>query len=495
MKEKTKTSPKEKAINTRPPIVTIMGHVDHGKTTLLDTIRNSNVAKGESGGITQHIGAYTVSTKSGKVTFIDTPGHEAFTQMRARGGKAADIIILVVASDDGVMPQTKEAIMHAKAANVPIVVAITKCDLPAKNIARVKQQLSSEGIFVEGYGGDTVVVEVSAIKNTGMDQLLEVISLIAEMHPTELACDESTPLEGIVIESRHDAKRGVIVSVIVKNGALEAREDVLAGGVEGRVKLMSDAQGKMVTRAIPGDAVEILGFTTPPDVGSVLRKKGYVEEAEVSTATPDGTTETTEVSGKKVLHIIVRADTVGTQEAVVASIQKIKNEDAVPQVLFSSTGEVKESDVLLASTSKAIIFAFKVRVPKSVLELAQNRKVLIREHDIIYKLLEEIEGALEGVLEIEEAKIKGRGLVIEKFTLPKSGMVIAGTLIENGKFKIHDRIGIFRGTDDVPVAVSRIRSLHIGKNEVERAQKGDEVGILLKPAIENIQLDDRIEAL
>lgn len=520
-KKETQNQPKsraEKVVFHRPPIITLMGHVDHGKTSLLDAIRESQITSTESGGITQHTGAYTVEKDGKKLTFIDTPGHEAFTQMRARGGKAADIVILVVAADDGVMPQTKEAIMHAKAANVPIVVAINKVDLASADIKKVKRQLAEEGIMVEGYGGDIVAVEVSATAKKGINDLLEVLTLVAELNDSQLEADPSGQLELIVIESKQDSRKGIIVNAIVKNGTLVQKDDLLVGSIEGRVKSMNDSYKKILKEAWPGDSVEILGFNDLPEVGGIIirkSEKGMADnvEEEVNIAKnnddlsrksdmkdiagPDTgeeiLQESTDSKGKKVLNLVIRADTAGTMEAIVSSINKISKEDAYPNILLSGTGDVKESDVLLASTARAVVIAFKVNVQGSVSEFAKEKKVIIREHEIIYHLLEEIEGALEGVVEIEEAKIRGRGLVIKLFKLPKSGMTVCGTLVTAGKFKVKDRVGIFREDDLNPLYITRISSIHIGIKEVERAQKGDETGLLFKPQIDDIQLDDKIE--
>ncbi len=498
-KKKQKTTKKETKMY-RPPIVTLMGHVDHGKTSLLDAIRETQLTAKEAGGITQHTAAYTVEKDGQKITFIDTPGHEAFTEMRARGGKAADIVILVVAADDGVMPQTKEAIMHAKVANVPIIVAINKIDLANADVNKVKRQLSENDILVEGYGGDIVTVEVSALTKKGIDELLDVINLTAEMNKEMLEADANGKLEALIIESIKNSKKGILANAIVKNGTLRVRDDIVTENQEARIKSITDSFGKSLKEAIPGDAVEILGFSEMPHVGDIIMRKSEVdlEKLKKQSDQAEKIQEQTENSPetKKVLNIIIRADTTGTQEALISSIKKINVEDAMPKVVFAGTGDIKESDVLLAQSSKAIIFAFNVKASKSMKELALSKKVLIREHTIIYHLLEEIEEALEGVLEIEESKIRGRGLVIEKFTLPKSQMLVIGVLVEAGSFKVRDRIGIYRDENmDVPVHASKIRSLHIGPKEVEKATKGEEVGILLKPQIDDIQLDDIIEVL
>ena len=483
----------------RPPIVTIMGHVDHGKTSILDYLRNSRITAKEAGGITQHIGAYTVEKNGKKITFIDTPGHEAFSQMRARGGAASDIVILVVAADDGVMPQTKEALMHAKAAQVPIIVAINKMDLPTADPMKVKRQLSENNFMVEGFGGDIPVVEISAVTGKGIDEMLDVISLVAEMNPDELVADVASSFEGVVIEARHDSKKGIIVSIVAKNGTLKLRDEVITKTSDGRVRSLSDSYGKPLKETAPGDAVEILGFSNLPAVGDIVYKKDQIS-ADFMAPKPEEATKPYIQQDKnetnKFLNIVFRADTVGTEEALKASLEKLQLEGVKVNIIFSGTGEIKESDVLLAISSKAVVIAFKVKVPEYILSLAKAQKIIIREHEIIYKVLEEIEGALEGVIEIEEAKIKGTGFVIEKFVLPKSGAVIAGTLIEAGKFKVNNRVGIFRGESHaIPLYVARIRSIHVGRDEVETVKKGQECGLLFKPEINDIQLDDTIKVL
>lgn len=478
----------------RPPIVTIMGHVDHGKTSILDAIRESNVVRTESGGITQHIGAYTIEKAGKRITFIDTPGHEAFTQMRSRGGAAADIVILVVAANDGVMPQTKEAIMHAKAAKVPIIVAINKSDLPTADPMRVKKQLAENDILTEGFGGDIVAVEVSATKGTNLDQLLDIINLTAELEQDKYEIHDTDLLEATIIESRKDNRRGVLVSVVVLKGTLKYSDELVVKNITGKVKAISTWNQKSVTQIPAGEAGEIMGMIDVPEVGEVIRRKSEIADGtDLGQAKVAEQAEAHDVT--KALNLIIRADTVGTQEAIVQSLQKLNVEDATPQIVLAGTGDVKESDVLLASSARAIIIAFKVDASGSVRKLAESSKIIIREHDIIYKLIEEIEGALEGVLEIEEAKIKGRGIVIDKFVLPKSQMVVAGTLVEAGKFKVGNRIGLFRGDPDTPIYVARVRSIHMGKNEVTSAGKGDECGLLFKPDIVDIQMEDVIKIL
>ena len=501
MKKQTKKT----NVQYRPPIVTLMGHVDHGKTSILDAIRESGITKTEAGGITQHIGAYTVVKDGKKITFIDTPGHEAFTKMRARGGAAADIVILVVAADDGVMPQTKEAIMHAKSANVPIIVAINKIDLEGADILRVKRQLAENGIAVEGFGGNVVAAPISATKGTGINELLDLVNLVAEMNQDVLVASSDDSMQFLVIESSHKGKSGVVVSGIVKNGTLHIRDNVESKEVKAKVKAIKDSSGNRIDFALPGDAVEILGFTDMPEVGDIVHIEGVeLEKVQDPKEVAEGSlvvAESVEDGGgeiakpKKILNLVIRADTVGTLEAIVASVGKLNVEDASTNILFSGTGEVKESDILLASTGRAVVVAFKVKVSSSVEEMAKTQKIIIRSHEIIYEMLEELEGALVGVLEIEEAKVKGNGIIIEKFVLPKSNMVVAGTLVEAGKFKVNNRVGIFRDNSETPVFIARIKTLHIGTKEVDIAKKGDEVGILFKPELNQIELDDKIIVL
>ncbi len=485
----------------RPPIITIMGHVDHGKTTLLDAIRDVGkpITATESGGITQHTGAYTVDVNGSKLIFIDTPGHEAFTEMRARGGSAADIVILVIAADDGVMPQTKEAIMHAKAANVPIIVAINKIDLPGANPHKVKSQLAENEIFVEGMGGDVVAVEVSAVNKTGVDDLIEMITLVSEVNKEMLEIDDSK-LEALVIEAKEDKRKGKLVYVVVRSGLLNVRDKITSkSGQMCVVKSILDVNGKSMKTAKAGDAVSILGFSELPKAGDlIVLEKDFVEKTDndVKASDVSENEKKEEIASVKKLNLVIRADTVGTLEAVVGSLKKLRVEDAVVNILFAGVGDIKESDILLASTGNGIVVGFKVIASKSLYYVAKEKKVIIRIHDIIYQLIEEIESALEGVIEIEEAKIKGRGLVIQIFTLPKSNTKIAGTLVEAGKFRKNARIGVFRGDESsIPLYVSRIKSIHVGPKEVDVIERGTECGLMFKPPIEDIKLDDRIEIL
>lgn len=484
----------------RPPIVTVMGHVDHGKTSLLDAIKNTQVVRTESGGITQHIGAYTVLNNNKKITFIDTPGHEAFSQMRSRGGAVADIVILVVAADDGVMPQTKEAISHALQSNAKIIVAINKIDLPGADPIKIKKQLAQDNIMVEGYGGDVVAVEVSATKKIGIDNLLNTINLVAEVNVDDYQSELDAKLEAIIIESKKDPRKGVLVTVVVKNGILEIGEEITTGQIDGKVKSLSTYESKNTTQVLPGEAVEIMGFTDVPAVGQKIYRKseyGVDQKSQKQAEHKINPVESSksETNTSRILNVVVRADTYGTQEAICDSLKKLAIEDAQVNILLAGTGPVKESDVLLASSSTCIILAFKVAVSDQILALAKSSKVIISEYEIIYKLIEDIQGALEGVVEIEEAKIKGKGFVIDKFTLPKSGAVIAGVFIEAGKFKINNRVGIFRGASETPLFITRVKSIHVGKNEVETANKGVEAGLMFKPQFDDIQLDDAIKII
>lgn len=499
-KEAQKTKPTETK-NLRPPIVTIMGHVDHGKTSLLDAIRKTNVVATESGGITQHTAAHTVVKDGRKITFIDTPGHAAFTNMRKRGGSICDIIILVVAADDGVMPQTKEAISIAKDSGAPIIVAINKIDLEGVNVDKVKRQLSENGIQVESLGGDVVAVETSATKNIGIEALLDVINLISEMNEAKFIVDESKGLDAIVIEAKHSRKQGNIVSVLIKNGTISIKDEIIAIGPDevSRAKVKSiTLEGKPVAKAGVGDAIDLMGFEKLPLAGSLVKSSDFnVEEVQAGLKDMIINRDFKPVlETGKILNVVLKADTQGTLEAVMESLYKLDVDGAKVNILHASTGDVKESDVLLASNSKAILVGFKVKADSQSETLASEKKVLLALYDIIYKLIEEIEGALEGVMEIEEGKIKGRGLVIQLFKLPKSNMTVAGTLVEAGKFRVNNRIAIYRGEDrEKPVFVSRIRSIHIGQNEVDNANKGEEAGLLFKPQLDELQLDDVIEVI
>ncbi len=472
----------------RPAIITVMGHVDHGKTTLLDALRETNEAERESGGITQHVGASQIEYKGSKITFIDTPGHEAFTQMRARGGKIADIVILVVAADDGVKPQTKEAISHAKAANLPIIVAINKIDVPGANPQRVKGELTKEGIIPEDMGGDTICVEVSAKTKQNIDKLLEAISTVAEFIESKESRD--TPLKGYVLESKHDSKKGYIANIILTSGKLKVGEEILIGKRHiAKIRAITKYPGVQVKEIEAGDPAEILGLKEIVEPGEIFEKYAgqKIEEEKKKPKQAEAT--------KGDLNIILRADTQGTLEAIEASLRKLKYEDKTVNIVLSGVGDVKESDVLLAKASSAIILAFKVKVPPIVLDRAKQNKIIVREYSVIYELLEEIEGALEGLLEMEEEKIKGRAIIKKLFPLP-SGDIVAGVEVLYGKLKVGDKVSIREEEDSkTEVFKTRIKKLKHGKEDVERIDTDKEGGVLLKNGFEKLQEGYIIEVL
>ena len=374
---------KETLLNYRPPIVALMGHVDHGKTSILDAIRNTNLTAKESGGITQHTGAYTVTKNDKKIIFIDTPGHEAFSQMRSRGGKASDIVVIVVAANDGVMPQTKEAIFHAKNANVPIIVAINKVDIEGVDITKVKKQLVDNNVLVEGYGGDTVCVEVSATKNTGIDDLIDTINLVSELNIERLKASITDPLNALVIESKHTKRQGGVVSAVIRNGVLKLKDEITAlsfnGGVEARVKAMINGNGDFLKEAPFGEVVDILGFTKLPMSGDKIVAKGSItQEKLVLEEANEKPIETQNSDSKtKSLNIVIRADTIGTLEALLSSISKLEVDETKVNIISSGVGDIKESDILLAVSSKAIVIAFRVKIESSIQRLSEEQKVIV----------------------------------------------------------------------------------------------------------------------
>lgn len=497
-----KKSAPPKIINLRPPVVTVMGHVDHGKTSLLDAIRKTTVAAKEFGGITQHIGAYEVETKGGKkITFIDTPGHAAFSQMRARGGQAADLVVLVVAANDGVMPQTKEAIAHAQAAKVPIVVAINKIDLPEANPTKVKQQLAEAGVYVEGWGGDTVCVEVSAKTGQGLENLLEMILLSAEM--LELKSDPTLPAQGLVIESGMHPHRGPLATVIIRDGTLNVGQEIVVGKISGKVRALINHLGKNVDSAGPSVPVEILGLPEVPEVGSLLYLKGTPQAQEMSqklaaeaVAKVASLADLAQApaSGVRTLNVILKGDVAGSLEAIAGALGNLEQKEVLLQILHKATGDVSESDVLLASSSRAVILAFNIKTPTSVAFMAEQRGVEIRTYNIIYQLLEDIEKAMQGVLIAQELEIKGRGEVLATFKLP-SGDLIVGVKVLNGRIKVGDNIEIRREGMEEPLHKAEIKNIKHGKEEIDRATKEMECGLLLKPLYLEVKKGDVVEVL
>lgn len=481
----------------RAPIVAIMGHVDHGKTSILDVIRNTNVQIKEFGGITQHIGAYQVEYKSQKITFIDTPGHAAFSRMRARGGKAADIVVLVVAANDSVMPQTKEAISHARAAGATLIVAINKIDLADADINKVKQDLSNEGVLVEDWGGDILSVPVSALQKTGISELLETILVVSEL--LNLESDPEGELEAIVIEARVDRKKGPLVSCIIKNGRLSVGQEAAASGIPGKIKSIVNYKGESVKSISLGEPGEILGFKHLPTIGDLILQKGS-ELAEISVE--ENKIEIIGKDAKEMIAVVLKTDTQGTLEAVKASLAELIASSVGSSVaikfLHSSTGDISESDVMLAHNSKGMVLGFNVRVNSSVEDLSKTHNVPVKVFKTIYELLDNARDVLEGTAVNEEAKIRGRAKVLKTFKLPSGDIiagckVLAGTLKDNSRVFIYDKDPSEISEDYEPLYKGEIKTLKKLKDKVKTAGKDTECGVLLKPTFEDIKEGNWIE--
>jgi translation initiation factor IF-2 len=496
----------EKDREKRPPVVTIMGHVDHGKTSLLDAIRMTNVAEGEAGGITQHIGAYHVEKNGRTIVFIDTPGHEAFTRMRARGAKVTDIVVLVVAADDGVMPQTLEAIDHAKAAGVPIIVAINKIDKPDAQPDRIKQQLSDRGLLAEDWGGDTVMVPVSAKAKTNLDLLLEMILLVADLQ--DLKANPSRPAMGTVLEAQLDRGRGPVATVLVRNGTLHVGDYFIVGSVFGKVRAMFDESGQPVREVGPSMPAEVLGLESLPEVGDtvqvvtdtakakqiVIYREGKAREAAMSKTnriTLDQLHEQLKEGETKELNIILKTDVGGTAEVIADTLQKLSNDSVKIRVLHSGVGAITETDVLLASASNAIIVGFNVRPERTAQVVADQEKVDIRLHTIIYELADEIKRAMTGLLEpVFKEVYKGRARVREVFRISKVGNV-AGCIVDDGVLTRNSEVRLLR--DNVVVHTGKIDSLKRFKNDASEVKAGFECGVSLAN-FNDIKPNDVIEA-
>lgn len=484
-----------KKTNLRPPVVVVMGHVDHGKTTLLDYIRHTNVAAKESAGITQHVGAYQVKIphegKEASITFIDTPGHEAFSQMRARGGKVADIAVLVVAADDGVKPQTKEATAHIKAAEIPMVVAINKMDVPGANIDRVKKGLSESEVLVEGYGGSIPAVAISAKTGQGVDELLEIILLTAELE--ELQGDPEASPAGIVIESKLDKFRGPIATLIIKNGTLKIGDTVTVGGVRGKIKQMVDGFGQRVDVAGPSTPVEVLGLEAVPAVGSEI---GGASAEEVKEAVHEAETLEELMSEEKKpdqINLVVKADVQGSLEAITSSLEKLPQEVTKLKIIHSGTGEISDSDVNLARATGSLVLGFRVKAAGNVAKLAETQGIRIATYDVIYQLLDDMKVALEGISLEERPTPVGQGEVIATF--PHGKVLILGTKVKEGSISRDQPVKVLRGEEEV--ASGRVKSIRHVKEETPKAEAGKEYGILLdlsKGEFSDIQIGDLIAA-
>ena len=489
----------------RPPVVTIMGHVDHGKTTLLDAIRSSKLVDREVGGITQHIGAYRVSCKNRYITFIDTPGHEAFTQLRARGAQITDIVVLVVAADDGVMPQTKEAISHAQVANVPIIVAINKIDKPEANPERVKQQLAKEGLIVEDWGGKTICVEISAKEGKNINELLEMILLLGDI--LELKSHPYVPAQGVILESRLDPKKGPVGTVIIQLGTLVPGQAFISGVTFGKARALFDEFGKQVKSAGPSVPVEVLGFNTVPEAGNFFQvvpdleiarrisefriarlKKGYQKKEEPLSL--EELFNKIEKGQTKELPVIIKADVHGSVEVLKDLLPTLSTDQVKITVIQSATGNITEADVLLASASKAIIIGYNIKVPAKILELAQKEKVEIRLYKIIYQLTDDLKRSVAGMLEpVIKESFLGRAVVKKIFQIPKVGTVLGCQVLE-GKVVRNAEARVIR--DNQILYQTRISSLKHLKENVTEVSRGYECGIGLEKA-QGVQSGDMIE--
>ena len=480
----------EADLQPRCPVVTIMGHVDHGKTTLLDTIRKSAVVDGEFGGITQHIGAYQVEVNGKKVTFLDTPGHEAFTAMRARGAQVTDIVIIVVAADDGVMPQTKEAIDHAKAAGVPIVVAINKIDKEGADPERIKAEMAEEGLLPEEWGGDTVYCEISAKKKIGIEELLETLTVVAEL--ADLKANPNRYAYGSVVEGKLDKGRGAVATLLVENGTLRASDPIVVGAAYGRVRQMLDDKGRVIKEALPGTPVEITGLNEVPVAGDKFmvfetekqarsvgetRMKAKIEKDRNSGAALSLDDLYSQIKEGQIidLNIIVKADVQGTAEAVKASLEKIDVDGVRVNVIRSTVGAISESDVILASASQAIIYGFNVRPDAKVRNKAEEENVEIRLHNVIYKMVEEIETAMKGMLAPEYHEvITGQAEIRQVIKASKIGN-IAGCYVTDGSIKRNCGIRLIR--DGIVIYEGKLASLRRFKDDVKEVNAGFECGL------------------
>lgn len=482
-----------KDLEPRPPVITIMGHVDHGKTTLLDHIRKSRVAEGEFGGITQHIGAYQVSVKGKKITFLDTPGHEAFTAMRARGAMITDIVIIVVAADDGVMPQTREAVDHALAAGVPIIVAVNKIDKPGADPQRIMTEVSELGLMPEEWGGDVPYVNISAKQGTGIDELLETVTVVAEL--AELKANPKRMAYGSVIEGRLDKGRGPVATLLIQNGTLRSGNPIVVGATYGRVRQLVDDRGREIKAAGPATPVEITGLNDVPEAGDKFmvfeteREARHVGEERAQKKIEEERNSTSAMSlddlfsqmksGEVVdLNIIVKADVNGTAEAVKSSLEKIDVEGARVNVIRSTVGAISESDILLASASKAIIYGFNVRPDANVRRKADEEGVEIRLHQVIYKMVEEIEAAMKGMLapEMEEV-VTGQAEIRHIYKVSKVGN-IAGCYITDGSIKRDCGIRLIR--EGIIVYEGKLASLKRFKDDAKEVNQGYECGLTIE---------------
>src|SRR6266511_3736972 len=493
----------EAQLINRPPVVTILGHVDHGKTSLLDAIRQTDVAAGEAGGITQHIGAYQVESKGRTITFLDTPGHAAFTQMRARGAQGADIVVLVVAADDGVMPQTREAIAHAKAASVPIIVAMNKIDKANANPERVKQQLADQELVPDEWGGNTMVIPVSAKQKQGIDDLLEAVLLVADN--TSIKANPNGKVIGTVIEAELDKSKGTMATLLIQNGTLEAGDIVVAGTTHGRLRALSDYKGKPVKKAGPSTPVAVMGLNEVPSAGDLFEVVDSEKEARLIVAERLALAKSQAQTKKKVsledlfanvqsgeakeLNLIVKADVQGSLDPIVSELNKLGEGEIGIKVLYAETGNIGDNDVMLASASNAIIIGFNVQADVSARRVAEKEGVDIRLYEIIYRMTEDIEKALNGMLEPKtKEKVMGRAQVLAVFAASKFGKV-AGCRVTDGELRRNAKIRLYRGTDIL--YEGDLSSLRHEKDDVREVREGYECGVGFKN-FNDIQVGDQL---
>jgi len=498
---------KPELLTHRPPVVTIMGHVDHGKTTLLDAIRKSKLVDKESGGITQHIGAYQVTANKKAITFIDTPGHEAFTQLRARGAKVTDIVILVVAAEEGLMPQTREAINHAKAAGVPLLVAINKIDKPEANPDRIKRELQKDGLLVEEWGGDVISVEISAKEKRNISELLDMVLLMADV--LDLKANPKAPAQGVVLEARLDPKKGPLATVIVQNGTLQAGDAFLSGTTYGKVRAMTDDLGRIVKAAGPSTPVEVLGFAEVPRAGDQIQVLPGQEEARIiaeqrksaaaksepqkqaAAVSLDDLFRKAESGTVKELALILRADVQGSVEVLSGLLPSLSTDKVKIRIVHAATGSINESDIVLAQTTKAVILGYNIKPAPKIQEMAVKEKVEIRTYKIIYQLTDEIKKAMTGLLEpVIKETFLGRALVRKIFRIPKVG-TIAGCYIQEGKITRNAEIRVIRA--GLVVHKGKLASLKHVKENVNEIKAGYECGLGLAN-YKDIQEGDLLEA-
>ena len=505
--EEVEEAEDEANLEGRHPVITIMGHVDHGKTTLLDYLRKSTVTKGEAGGITQHIGAYEVTTKSGKMTFLDTPGHEAFTAMRSRGADVTDVIILIVAADSGVMPQTKEAISHSKAANVPIIIAINKCDLPTSNVDKVKAELSEAGLVIEEWGGDYQCIEISALTGDGVEDLLEVINLEAEM--LELKANPNRSAIGHVIEAQTKKGLGAVATVLVTQGTLRKGDPFYTGHVSGKVRVLLDDKGKQLKSAGPSTPVQVVGYSDVPHAGAkfvvtgnekeareIAEKKQVAVKEKQRQISVKGTASNLEdlfsqiKSGEvQYLNIIIKGDVDGSIEAIADSLEKLSTDEVKINVIHKAVGEIKESDVLLASASGAIVIGFHVRPSAKARELAEKEHVDIEIYNIIYEIMDDLKKALSGLLTPDLKEVEnGEAEVRETFKISKIG-TIAGCVVRKGAIERNQKMRLFR--DGVHVYEGNLSTLKRFQDDVKEVKEGFECGLTIDK-FNDIKVGDKL---